>query len=491
MELKTTSRLRVIIVGAGIGGLTAALALNRAGIDFIIVEKHASVLEPMGSSITLTPGSQRILHQLGILNKIKTLSRPYSRDVEVRGPNGQVLSQVSLSSFAIMHGEGIIILQRDLLIRTLYEALPAESEFFLGRSVVSVEHEAGGVRVHLSDGLSETGHLVVGSDGVRGVVRGAMWKHADAMSPGLITRDDGEAVWCSWRCLWATCAEDERVTNDVIMSSHDNRSCTTVLSPLGSLTLGVMVKTGSAGRRSNRLPTYKAEETEKMAASVAHLPLNESLTFGHLWAKKLRGGMTDIEVGVLNRWHYGRIVLVGDTAHSITPAMTSGANLCMESVVELVNALHQAVVDAGNQVPTGTDLERALSRYQERQLPRAMTVCRLSMLYDRLHAWDATWMRLWSLYLARWLNPLLVPLFLGYIFRGSPLLDFVPVEGWPRGTWSWVHGHEEMERGNWRWAVGGVAVVVLIVLGWALGVVGGEFALILLLFRRLWLFSWG
>ncbi|PHH70703.1 hypothetical protein CDD80_5787 [Ophiocordyceps camponoti-rufipedis] len=373
MNIKTTGRLRVIIVGAGIGGLTAALALNRAGIDFVIIEKHASVLEPMGSSITLTPGSQRILHQLGLLNKIKTLSRPYSRGVEVREPNGQVLSQVSLSTFAMMHGEGMIILQRDLFIRTLYEALPADSEFILGRSVVSVEHEAGAVRVHLSDGLSRTGHLVVGSDGVRGVVRVAMWKHADATAPGLIPREDREAVWCSWRSLWATCAEDERVTNDVIMSSHHNRSCTTVLSSLGSLTLGVMVKTGSAGRRSKRLPTYKAEEADEMAASVARLPLNESLTFGDLWAKKLRGGMTDIEVGVLNRWHYGRIVLVGDTAHSVTPAMAFGANLCMESVVELVNALHQAVVEAGNQVPTGFDLDRALSLYQKRQLPRAMT----------------------------------------------------------------------------------------------------------------------
>lgn len=75
-------------------------------------------------------------------------------------------------------------------------------------------------------------------------------------------------------------------------------------------------------KRYNR-PRYTQEDAEKMAADVANIPVSETIVFGELWRKRWRGAVIDIEEGILNRWFYGRTVLVGDTAHKVSSAATN------------------------------------------------------------------------------------------------------------------------------------------------------------------------
>ena len=75
-------------------------------------------------------------------------------------------------------------------------------------------------------------------------------------------------------------------------------------------------------------PRYTEEDAEKAAAGFAEHPVSESKVFGELWKNRWRGVMVDIEEGVLNHWHFGRTVLVGDAAHKVlVPQITLGSGI--------------------------------------------------------------------------------------------------------------------------------------------------------------------
>lgn len=85
------SNFRVIVVGGGVAGLTASHALQRAGIDHVVLERCEEVDPPVGGSIAIYPHGIRILHQIGCLAEAKAACTPCERFI-TRGPNGRVWS---------------------------------------------------------------------------------------------------------------------------------------------------------------------------------------------------------------------------------------------------------------------------------------------------------------------------------------------------------------------------------------------------------------
>lgn len=72
-------------------------------------------------------------------------------------------------------------------------------------------------------------------------------------------------------------------------------------------------------------PRYTAEDVEREAARVADLPINDTVLFGELWARRLRGELVNLEEGVFAHWHAGRVVLAGDAAHKVSVHCTRSA----------------------------------------------------------------------------------------------------------------------------------------------------------------------
>lgn len=83
------SNFRVIIVGGGVAGLTASHALQKAGIDHVVLERSKEVAPPVGASIAIYPHGARILSQIGCLEAAKAACRPCERFI-TRGPDGKV-----------------------------------------------------------------------------------------------------------------------------------------------------------------------------------------------------------------------------------------------------------------------------------------------------------------------------------------------------------------------------------------------------------------
>ncbi|KAL9003537.1 MAG: hypothetical protein Q9188_003595 [Gyalolechia gomerana] len=181
----------------------------------------------------------------------------------------------------------------------------------------------------------------------------------------------------------------------------------------------------------------KKKDAEEMAASVADMPISETMVFGELWKKRWRGSVVDIEEGIFSRWHYGRTLLVGDTAHKITPILALGGNSGMESVVVLTNLLHANLSAADFISPSRHTLNCLFQRYQDQRLPRMKHIMEFSRLITRTQAWDNWILKMVSIWVLPYLPQRKLANDLEEIIRKAPMLDFVPLGEWKQGRLEW------------------------------------------------------
>lgn len=169
--------IRVIIVGGGPNGLVLAHALHQAGIDYIVLERSQTFLTSDnndGSGLILWPNSARILDQLGLLRRVHNLSRSM-RTRQIYHADGTPCPSSYEDVFSRSqsdHGRSCMLINRSTMLSLLWGALPERDHHVqAGKEVVSIETHAAGVRVICADGNIEEGTIVVGCDGVHGVVR--------------------------------------------------------------------------------------------------------------------------------------------------------------------------------------------------------------------------------------------------------------------------------------------------------------------------------
>ena len=197
---------RVIVVGAGVAGLVLAHAMEKANIDYVLVDKGV-VAPPWGSSITIHPHGARILHQIGCLDAVESICKPmkifYNRSPDgksflqdhffdaIKSRYGAFRSTTVGIELELMtwdrNGYTTLTLERRAYLQALYDQLPSKSKVLESKRVSDIVEDDDGVRVHITDGTVEEGDIVVGADGVHSAVRELMWKNANASVPGLIS----------------------------------------------------------------------------------------------------------------------------------------------------------------------------------------------------------------------------------------------------------------------------------------------------------------
>lgn len=189
-------------------------------------------------------------------------------------------------------------------------------------------------------------------------------------------------------------------------------------------------------RWPNRLRFTEAD-MEAYAKQVADLPVSESVLFGELWRRKTRAHIVSLEEGVLKHWHFGRIALLGDAAHKVTPNAGFGGSTAMESAVTLTNHLKAAIDAHPNKRPSDVEISEALEGYQKDRLPRVTEVFWVSWALTRLQAYDG-----WPMYfIQRWLLPIIgldrVGANVAKTCCQAPQLNFAPYKQ-RQGTFTWA-----------------------------------------------------
>jgi FAD-dependent urate hydroxylase len=340
--------LKVAIVGGGIGGLTAGLALARAGHDVALYER-APEITPIGAGISLWPNGVKVMQSLGAGEQLERLAPAMTR-MRYVAPDGEQLSDIPLAPLVEAAGQRAYPIARTDIQLTLLEHL-GDERVTLDATCVGAEQDAGGVTIRFAGEREARADVLVAADGVRSILReqvvGEPWP----------PRYAGNVNW-----------------NGLVEADES-------IGPLDAFTLIV-----GEGKRCGFMPVsagrfYFFFDAAMPAGSVVERggwraeleqrfggwgPNVRALLERLDEARMVRQPICDLEP--LPRFVRGRIALLGDAAHAATPMLGQGAAQAMEDAVVLTRCL--ATADAG--------IEDALERYQSQRAERAHAIARAS-----------------------------------------------------------------------------------------------------------------
>ncbi|MEV1021847.1 FAD-dependent monooxygenase [Streptomyces sp. NPDC050264] len=350
---------RAVVVGGGIGGLTAALALHLRGWRVTVLER-ARELKPVGAGISLAPNAQRALDVVGLGDEIRSLAA-WEGDGGLLTPKGRWLSRADPARAAERFGGSLVLLHRATLVDKLAGRLPAgvvrtASEARLADAGDPAEPSRP-ARVATPDGDLEA-ELVVGADGIRSAVRGALFpEHPGAAYAGFTT----------WRVLVPPLdhafVEHETWGPGQLWGTHPFADGTVYAYAAATVPAGEAAADGD--ERAELLRRYGSWHDPIPAVLDAVEP-----------GQVLRNDVHHI-AEPLPAFHRGRVALLGDAAHAMAPTLGQGGNQAIEDAVVLA---HHAAPDAPPDLAGYTRERQPRTAMVAR---RARTVSRVSMLGNR------------------------------------------------------------------------------------------------------------
>ncbi|KAE8355657.1 flavo protein monooxygenase [Aspergillus coremiiformis] len=370
------SKLKVLIVGGSVAGLTLAHCLERAGIAYAVLEKHG-VAPNLGASLGIMPNGARILDQLGIYTEMEALAAPMHA-VRFMYNDGYSFMDRSLSTLNPRFGYSFMFLERRQILEVLYSTLKHQSAVLTHKEVVCIEQTTGHVRVTTKDGSTYHGDIVVGADGVHSTVRSEMGRVADHIP---MERNQWSA---QYSCVSGISSHVEGLTpGEVIWASHDHRSIVTFPAKDGGVFWFLILKLEKRYQYP-KIPRYSQEDAIKACQKHTHLSVTDRLTFNDIWNQRKTFSMTALEEGTLQTWCAGRIVCIGDSVHKMNPEIGQGANMAIEDAAALTNVLQGLLARLGGEKPSTADLAVAMRTFNRHRLPRTTRLCVYGTLLSRL-----------------------------------------------------------------------------------------------------------
>lgn len=344
---------KVLVVGGGIGGMSAALAMARNGVTVTLVDNDPN-WRVYGAGITITGMSLRAFDDLGVLDEIRergfvhTGLRPMRFDgTPLPGP-----PHAPPGAPPVMCGGGIM--RPDLHDILSKRVRAAGIEVRLGVTVETLEQDDDGVDVVLTDGVEERYDLVVGADGIFSKMRSMIFP--EALGPQFT--DQG-----CWRIVADRPPEVDRA------EIYFGGPLKVGMSPISQTQMYVFLLEHVPGN------PWFAPETHVQHLTDLLEPFGGSVT-------AVREGLGEhsqivyrpLEWLLLpDPWYKGRIVLIGDAAHATTPHMASGAGVAVEDGLVLADELSKT-----------EDVAVALRGFMDRRFERAKMVVETSVKQGQL-----------------------------------------------------------------------------------------------------------
>lgn len=335
---------QAIIIGAGIGGLSAAIALRNIGYDVAIYEK-APELKDVGAGISLWANAVKALDQLGVGKAVRALGFTEGSG-GFHTPHGETLLGTDAHETEKRFGAPTVVIHRANLSQILREAFTGEVH--LGKVFTHYEETASGITAHFADGAQASADMLICADGIHSVLRKSWFPESQPQYAG----------YTAWR--------------GVIPFDHAR------IGKHWGETLGRGLRFGLTPLSEGRIYWFATQNLPANTRIGPHDQQTHLLNLFGAWYDPIPAVIratpadailqNDIyDIPLLKEWVRGRAALLGDSAHAMTPNMGQGGCQAIEDAVVLGKCLRASA-----------SLESGLRAYQSQRLSRANSIALMS-----------------------------------------------------------------------------------------------------------------
>jgi salicylate hydroxylase/6-hydroxynicotinate 3-monooxygenase len=347
-----TKRLSIAIVGAGMGGLAAAATLRQVGVDVQVYEQ-AQRFARIGAGIQMLPNSSRVLRGIGVEAKLrKTAFEPYSHLNRV-WDTGEVKRELPMPES--LFGAPFLCMHRADLHEALYSALPPEI-VHLNKKLVGLDQSNGQVTLSFADGTKAQADAVIGADGVHSLVRDIIIGPDAPIHKGRI----------AYRAIFDASLMSGEIAPSRTKWWGPDRHIVIYYTKADRGELYFVTSVPEPGDWITKESwSAKGDVKELRAAYEGFHPEVQMVLNAcpdcHKWAI--------LEREPLPTWSDGRVVLLGDACHPMTPYMAQGAATSIEDAAVLARCIEAVQFD---------DIERAFRMYEATRKPRTSRIQAIS-----------------------------------------------------------------------------------------------------------------
>ncbi|MFK8009294.1 MAG: FAD-dependent monooxygenase [Saprospiraceae bacterium] len=329
--------MKITIIGAGIGGLTTAIALEQKGFEVEIFESFPE-MKRMGAGIVLANNAMRIFQRLGLSEVIYKNSNRIS-SLKLVDEKLAVLTKINLIAFEKKLGVHYAAIHRGTLQEILLKNLKS-TQLHLGKRLKYIENYKKTIHLHFEDETTHEANILIGADGIHSVVRNRFF-------PKTTIRNAHQVCWRGITKMNLP----EKFQHEINESWGKGTRFGIV--PLAD---GEVYWFALTNYKNDFRTEFQAPDLEKMFSNYD--PLISKIIRSTPIDKIIVNEINDLKP--IKKWHTNNICLIGDAAHATTPNMGQGACQSIEDALALSLCLEKE-----------KDVEKAFSNFQKLRIKKA------------------------------------------------------------------------------------------------------------------------